>query len=226
MNPFRNLAASTWLQLLAIAIGGWLLAIVLTHIDRQQVEALNLQQTEIQLRSAALRLERDLQQHKQIHYDFAAALPADLNFDETRLRELSDKLINEHRNIINLTLSRHYEVVFVHPFAGNEAVQGMNYANRPYIMTGIERMLAVRDTVMTGPINLVQSGRPGLVSRTPIYFSAGEGQAEAFRGVVSSAIDLDGVLGDAGLIGRDNAFTLAIRGRDGTGADPADGFPC
>ncbi len=219
MNPFRNLAAGTWLQLLAIAIGGWLLAIVLTHIDRQQVEALNLQQTEMQLRSAALRLERDLQHHKQIHYDFAATLPADFNFDEARLRELSDKLIREHRNVINLTLSRHYEVVFVHPFAGNEAVHGMNYANRPYIMTGIERMLAVRDTVLTGPINLVQSGRPALVSRTPIYFSVGEGEAEQFRGVVSSAIDLDGALGDAGLIGRDSAFALAIRGRDGSGAN-------
>ena len=219
MNLFRGLGAGAWLQLLAIAIGGWLLAIAATHVDRQQVAAVALQQTETQLRAAALRLERDLKQHKQIHYDFAASLSADLDFDEAHLRALSDKLIGEYRNVINLTLSRHYEVVFVHPFAGNEAVQGMNYANRPYIMTGIERMLAVRDTLLTGPIDLVQSGRPGLVSRTPVYFSAGEGQAEEFKGVVSSAIDLEGVLSDAGLIGKDVGFILAIRGRDGSGAD-------
>ena len=227
MNSFRGIASGTWLQLLAIAIGGWLLAIVATHVDRQQVESAALQQTEIQLRSAALRLERDLQHHKQIHYDFAATLTADLEFDEARLRIISDKLIGEYRNVINLTLSRQYEVVFVHPFAGNEAVQGMNYANRPYIMTGIERMLAVRDTVLTGPIDLVQSGRPGLVSRTPVYFSPGDGQAEEFKGVVSSAIDLEGVLSDAGLIGRDSGFALAIRGRDGSGAqgEPFYGDP-
>jgi signal transduction histidine kinase/CheY-like chemotaxis protein len=227
VNPFRGLAAGAWLQLLAIAIAGWLLALVATHVDRQQVESLALQQTEMQLRAAALRLERDLKHHKQIHYDFAASLTADLNVDEARLRALSDKLLGEYRNVINLTLSRHYEVVFVHPFAGNEAVQGMNYANRPYIMTGIEQMLAVRDTVVTGPIALVQSGRPALVSRTPLYFPAGEGLVDEFKGVVSSAIDLEGVLSDAGLIGSDSGFTLAIRGRDGSGAqgEPFYGDP-
>jgi signal transduction histidine kinase/sensor domain CHASE-containing protein/ActR/RegA family two-component response regulator len=227
VNLFRGLGAGAWLQLLAIAIAGWLLALGVTHMDRQQLESVALQQTEIQLRSAALRLQRDLKALLQINYDFAATLPAALEIDEERLRAIADKLIDERRNVINLTLSRQYEVVFVHPFAGNEAVQGMNYANRPYIMTGVERALALRDTVLTGPVNLVQSGRPGLVGRTPIYFPAEQGQPGEFRGIVSAAIDLDGVLADAGLRGGDTNFTLAIRGRDGSGAqgDPFYGDP-
>jgi signal transduction histidine kinase/CheY-like chemotaxis protein/sensor domain CHASE-containing protein len=217
MTVLQRLAATTWLQLLAIVFGGWLLAGAIEQIDRRHNEQAALRQTEYQARGAVQRLERELKHLLQINYDFAAALPADFAIDEARLGKLASELIGSRRHVINMTLSRGYEVVFVHPFAGNEAVHGMNYANRPYIMSGVERALALRDTVLTGPVKLVQSGRDGLVGRTPVYFSPAPGRAAEFRGVVSAAIDLDGVLADAGLDG--SAFALAIRGRDGSGAD-------
>ncbi|WP_374325563.1 ATP-binding protein [Azonexus sp.] len=222
-----DLRATTWLRVLLILLGGWLLAAAIEHIDHRQGERAAMRATELRLQSAALRLEKTLKQILQVNYDFAAALPADYAIDEARLRPLAERLVASHPRLINITLSRQMEVVFVHPFAGNEAVFGMNYANRPYIMAGVERAMAARDTVLTGPVKLVQNQRLGLVGRTPVHFAAGDGKAQVFQGIVSCAIDFEGVLADAGLLDPAPAFSLAIRGRDGSGAqgDPFFGDP-
>ena len=227
MSKFQRPGTATWLRLLAIILGGWLLTGAIEHLDRRQAEQAALRDTELRLHTAALRLERSLKQILQINYDFAAALPGDFSIDESRLRPLAEKLVGSHPRLINVTLSRQMEVIFVHPMAGNEAVFGMNYANRPYIMAGVERAMALRDTVLTGPITLVQNERLGLVGRTPVYFAAHDGRGEVFQGIVSCAIDFEGILSDAGLLGLTQPFSLAIRGRDGSGAtgDPFYGDP-
>jgi signal transduction histidine kinase/sensor domain CHASE-containing protein/ActR/RegA family two-component response regulator len=188
------------------------------HYDRRQSDLANMSRIEVQLRAAALRLEKNLDSMLQVNYDFASALPPDLSGSTEALQPLAERLLAGHRRLINVTLSRNFEVVFVYPFAGNEAVLGMNYANRPYIMTGVQRAIEQRGTVVTGPISLVQSGRLGLVGRTPVFAPSTEGKPGAFKGVVSTAIDLDGVLADAGLVSSTLPFDLAIRGRDGSGA--------
>ena len=224
MPSLRSLNSATWLRVLPILLGGWLLAGAIEHLDQRQGERTAMRATELRLQGAASRLENTLKQMLQVNYDFAAALPADYSIDEARLRPLAERLVASHPRLINITLSRQMEVVFVHPFAGNEAVFGMNYANRPYVMTGVERAMATRDTVLTGPVKLVQNQRLGLVGRTPVYFAAGDGKAQVFQGIVSCAIDFEGVLADAGLLGATPSFSLAIRGRDGSGAQGAPFF--
>jgi len=217
--PAQPPSSAAWLRALLVLLAGWLLAGAIEHVDRLNGERNALRATEIRLQSATLRLERTLRQILQVNYDFAAALPADFSLDESRLRPLAERLVASHPRLINITLSRQMEVVFVHPFAGNEAVFGMNYANRPYIMTGVERAMAIRDTVLTGPVKLVQNQRLGLVGRTPVYFAGTDSKQQVFQGIVSCAIDFEGLLGDAGLLAPESPFELAIRGRDGSGPE-------
>ena len=214
----QRFGVSAWFQVLAVVVLGWLLTTASEHYDRRQSDLANMNRIEVQLRAAALRLEKNLDSILQVNYDFASALPSDLSSSTEALQPLAERLLAGHRRLINVTLSRNFEVVFVFPFAGNEAVLGMNYANRPYIMTGVQRAIEQRGTVVTGPISLVQSGRLGLVGRTPVFAPSTEGKPGAFKGVVSTAIDLDGVLADAGLVSSTLPFDLAIRGRDGSGA--------
>lgn len=218
MAAVKRFGVNAWLQVLAIVVLGWLLTVSIEYYDRRLSDQANMSLTEVQLRAAALRLERNLNNILQVNYDFAAALPPDLAVSDARMQQIAENLISRHRHIINVTLSRNFEVVFVYPFKGNEAVLGMNYANRPYIMTGVQQAIELRDTVVTGPIKLVQSGRQGLVGRTPIFESSANGKVGALKGVLSTAIDFEGVLADAGLLVPDLPFVLAIRGRDGTGA--------
>ena len=218
MAAVKRFGVNAWLQVLAIVVLGWLLTVSIEYYDRRLSDQANMSLTEVQLRAAALRLERNLNNILQVNYDFAAALPPDLAVSDARMQQIAENLISRHRHIINVTLSRNFEVIFVYPFKGNEAVLGMNYANRPYIMTGVQRAIELRDTVVTGPIKLVQSGRQGLVGRTPVFESSANGKVGALKGVLSTAIDFEGVLADAGLLVPDLPFVLAIRGRDGTGA--------
>ena len=213
----RPVSVTVWLQVLAIVFLGWLATVTLERVDRQQGDLAAMEQTEAQLRAATLRLEKNLGNLLQVNYDFAASLPPDLAINESRLQEIAGNLISAHKRIINITLSRAYEVVFVSPFQGNEAVMGMNYANRPYIMNGLQRAIELRDTVLTGPVNLVQSGRLGLVGRTPLFQTSSEGKSGAFLGVVSTAIDFEGLLADAGLASASLSFDLAMRGKDASG---------
>ena len=218
MPVLHRLAVSVWLQVLAVLVIGWLLISAAEHHDRQQSDQARRLQIETQLRAATLRLERNLNDLLQVNYDFAAALPADFNILPEHLQPIAESLLAGHPRLINVTLSRHFEVVFVYPLKGNEAVMGMNYANRPYIMNGVQRAIEQRGTVLTGPVNLVQSGRPGLVARTPVFAMSLAGKPGEFKGVVSTAIDLENVLADAGLLSPTLPFAFAIRGRDGTGA--------
>jgi signal transduction histidine kinase/sensor domain CHASE-containing protein/CheY-like chemotaxis protein len=215
---FKRVGVVVWLQVIAIVVFGWLLTLSIEYYDRQLSDQASMSQTEVHLRAGALRLERNLNNILQVNYDFAAELPTGSSISDDRMQQIAENLISRSQRIINITLSRNFEVVFVHPFKGNEAVLGMNYANRPYTMTGVQRAIEQRDTVVTGPVNLVQSGRLGLVGRTPIFQSSANGNASSLKGVVSVAIDFEGVLADAGLLATDLPFALAIRGRDGTGA--------
>ena len=218
MARAQRFGVSAWLQVLAIVVLGWLMTAASEYYDRRQSDQANMSLIETQLRAAAFQLEGNLNKILQVNYDFVAALPADFSISNERLQLIAEKLIHGQHGIINVTLSHNFEVVFVFPFKGNEAVLGMNYANRPYIMTGVQRAIELRDTVVTGPVNLVQSGRLGLVGRTPIFFPSQNGKPGELKGVASIAIDFESLLGDAGLMSPTLPFELAIRGRDGTGA--------
>ena len=131
MAAVQRFGVSVWLKVLAIVVLGWLLTATREHYDRRLSDQANMSLTEVQLRAAALRLERNLNHILQVNYDFAAGLPPDLVVSDERMQQIAENLISRHPHIINVTLSRNFEVVFVYPFKGNEAVLGMNYANRP-----------------------------------------------------------------------------------------------
>lgn len=224
MAAVQRFGVTVWLQILAIVVLGWLITAASEYFDGRQNDQANMSLIETQLHAAALQLEANLNKKLQISYDFVAALPSDFSVNNERLQLVAEKLIHDQPGIINVTLSHNFEVVFVFPFKGNEAVMGMNYANRPYIMTGVQRAIKLRGTIFTGPITLVQSGRLGLVSRTPIFFPSQNGKPGEFKGVASIALDFESLLIDAGLMSPTLPFELAIRGLDGTGAQGAPFF--
>lgn len=94
---------------------------------------------------------------------------------------------------LNLSFARGFTVVSTYPYEGNESLIGVNFLLRPNIWPGVERAVRHRETIISTRVNLLQSGKPGFIIRTPLF----DKQDEHF-GFVSVAIDLEQILKDIG----------------------------
>ncbi|MCK2089294.1 diguanylate cyclase [Thauera aromatica] len=218
MPGFRHLEAKVWASVVLALCLGAALTVAIAQYDRRLGERSQSSRIEVRLQAAAFQLERTLSALVQLNHDVAAAILSERTVTAEKLQPLAEKLINDHRRIINVAVSRGLEVVFVHPLAGNEAVLGMHFDTRPEQMEGVRRAIERRTTVIAGPLSLVQNGRPGLIVRTPVFHPAADDEPGAFWGMVSTVVELEGLLEDAGLSSPGLPFTLAIRGREGSGA--------
>ncbi|APR03844.1 diguanylate cyclase (GGDEF) domain-containing protein [Thauera chlorobenzoica] len=227
MPGFRHLGVRVWASVLLVLCLGTALTVAIAQYDRRLGERSQSSRIEVRLQAAAFQLERTLSALVQLNHDVAAAILPERTVTAEKLRPLAEKLINDHRRIINVAVSRGLEVVFVHPLEGNEAVLGMHFDSRPEQMEGVRRAIERRTTVIAGPLSLVQSGRPGLIVRTPVFHPATAGEPGELWGMVSSVVELEGILEDAGLSSPALPLTLAIRGREGSGAQgpPFHGDP-
>ena len=217
MAQGQGMGVVVWLKVLLLALAGWAATAAVEHYDERAGERVALSQADAALRAGVFRLERQIGELLQDNHDIAAGLGDGVGAGDPGLLDAAERLLAARQRVVNVTVSRKFEVVFVHPLAGNEAVIGLNYASRPDVMVGLERAIERRDAFVSGPITLAQSGRSGLVLRTPVEFRGGA----AGWGILSIAADFEGMLEDAGLAADDLPFRLAIRGRDASGAQGA-----
>jgi signal transduction histidine kinase len=120
------------------------------------------------------------------------------------------------RGVRNITIAPDGVVRYVYPLAGNEAAIGYAPLNdpRPHIRQSVERAIATRQIILSGPLELVQ-GEVGLIARQAVYVRT-SGGGEAFWGLVNIALDLPPLLDEAELdVQTDVTHDYALR--DGTG---------
>nr|WP_249116065.1 diguanylate cyclase [Azoarcus sp. L1K30] len=110
----------------------------------------------------------------------------------------------------------------VYPLAGNEAAVGLDLLNHPIQGAMTRRMLETGHPVLAGPVELVQGGL-ALIHRVPIFLTPPGGAPRSGRywGLMSTPINFDRLLADAGLLDPDLHLALALRGVDGAGRDGA-----
>ena len=115
--------------------------------------------------------------------------------EQAELEQLAAQLLTRHPHIVSISTTRKLRVNFIYPLQGNEALLGLDYSVNPEQMSGVERAIAQRDTVLVGPIRLVQSLNLGIVNRTPVFADEGNGE---LLGLVSIALSLQDTLQRAG----------------------------
>lgn len=212
----RRIQVTLWLKLLAAALLGWVLTQGIEQLDREASARERAQQVEAQFRAAAGRLERTLLLLSRANADMAAEIADDYDLSPARLTLLADRITASFDTVLHVSVVRDLTIVFVHPLAGNEAVRGLDYKLHPDILSGVRKAIDRRETVLGGPFNLVQSDRRGIVVRTPIFRDSGQGSV--YWGLVGTVLDLEYALEASGLSGAEAGFRVAIRGRDGSGA--------
>lgn len=128
------------------------------------------------------------------------------------------ELMNERTLLRNITLAPDNVVALIYPLSGNEAVRGLDLLNHPVQGAATRLMLDTGRPVLAGPVELVQGGR-ALIHRVPIHLTPADGPPRSgpYWGLMSTPIDFDGLLREAGLDREDLPFRVALRGVDGLG---------
>ena len=230
------------LKVLGVMLLGWALTGWVERLDHEASERIHLRQVESQVDAAAERLGLRVAALVARTEAMAAALAATDGPVEAHFQRLAEGHFAAMPHLVSVTWSDGMVVRRVHPIEGNDAVLGMDYTMHPQLIDGVRRAVQQATTQVTGPVPLVQSGRQGLVVRTPRFHAAPNGGRGDLRGLLSVAVGLDGLLCESGLsacgasetaaghpsppsfdhwwtdAGR-LGFGFALRGVDGLGAD-------
>ncbi len=170
------------------------------------------------LRTAGLiraRLEGVLNSHIYLARGLAGYVVAHPQVNPADFRTIAAELIRGHRGIRSIQLARDSVVTHVYPLEGNEAAIGFRLLDRPEQRPAVKRAIDSGNTVVAGPVELVQGGT-AFVSRTPIFIPQPDGSSK-YWGLATLLLDRDYLYHKAGLEELTRGLRVAIRGSDGLG---------
>ncbi len=121
-----------------------------------------------------------------------------------------------------ISLARDNIIRFVYPLEGNEAALGLDLYNHPTQGAATRRMLRTGSAVVAGPVELAQGGE-ALILRLPIYLTDIDGRRD-YWGLTSIPMEMEPFYRLVGLEPVTRGLEIALRGRDGLGADGAPFF--
>jgi diguanylate cyclase (GGDEF)-like protein len=181
------------------------------HLRRQQLAL-----TE-QLGSVRARLENIVNISLSLTNGLAAFIAVNPDLDQTAFDAYARTVLLREPALVNLAAAPDLVVRFVYPQEGNEVVMGTDYRSVPAQREAAERVLQTGEMVVAGPVELLQGGQ-ALIGRVPVYVDR-PGVPRRVWGIVSAPIRVETVLRRAGLDAPPPGMRIALRGRDGRGAE-------
>lgn len=127
-------------------------------------------------------------------------------------------LQNDLNGVISLQLAPDGVVTYLTDLQRNKAALGNNLLTDPARREIAARSIKERSYIIAGPVNLIQGGT-AIIARRPIFFSAENDDGDYFWGFATVLIDIDALLKDASIAALQDDYEVAIRGRNGLGAD-------
>jgi len=112
----------------------------------------------------------------------------------------------------NIGLAPYNRIAYIYPLAGNEKAIGLYYPALAAQWPVIDKVIQERKPRLAGPVNLVQGGR-GLIYRIPVFIDG------RYWGLISTVIEMESLLRAVEKLVPDYADLIALRGRDGKGAE-------
>ena len=182
--PFRLVAGCVALFVVLSAIG-----LALVRLEDAQRDAAD----DRLLVAKAAEVRADLGDRLSQNINLARGLRAfvvanpDLG-DPERFDTLLEEFYVQGEDIRNIGVAPGNRISHVYPLEGNEGALGLRYEDVPEQYATVELAIRTRESVLAGPIDLVQGGR-GLIDRTPVFLDDG-----TYWGIVSLVLDVDGLV--------------------------------
>ncbi|MBF2097589.1 MAG: EAL domain-containing protein [Gloeomargaritaceae cyanobacterium C42_A2020_066] len=174
---------------------------------KEQRETVAFQATRIQAQ-----LENALYQRLYLARGISGFVALRPDLTQAEFERYARQVLQRESGVRALALARQTVISHTYPYESNRAALGLELLKHPVQSEAVRRAIALRRTVVAGPVDLVQGG-VGFISRTPIYIMPGE----QYWGIINLVIDRDTIYREAGLLGEYPDLRLALRGEDGKG---------
>jgi signal transduction histidine kinase len=205
--------AFTAVLAVALVLASW----QVERINDQRYLARVRAETQAQLVEVRDRLESSLIGDVQLVQGLISAIAADPMIDQKRFERAVRPLFAGRTHLRNIGGAPDMVIRLMYPLAGNEKAVGLDYRKTPAQFAAAEQARLARQVVLAGPLQLAQGGI-GLIARLPIYLDHDSGKEE-FWGLVSAVIDVERLYQTSRLSDPASPIEIAIRGRDGKGAE-------
>ncbi|MGV8891152.1 MAG: EAL domain-containing protein [Pseudomonas sp.] len=206
----------TYLLFLGILFVGILLSCGLGRLDNKNAQSEERARVALRLSALAAQLQSQIGLAFSQTEGIAQLLRVDDSISPEHFRGIAREAIHSAPHISRIAMAPDDVLSDIYPLEGNESVLGLDYRNLTDQYPLLRRSKALGLPVLAGPVALYQGGQ-ALIYRRPIFLSGHKGMPR-YWGSVSVLTDIDRLLLAAG-IAADKDLDIALRGRDGHGAD-------
>lgn len=194
-----------------ILLGGFILTVMVEFYDRQHYDKTTLKRLSEQIEDPVNQLETTLKDIIETNEFFARFMDFNLDVNPEILKTFAEDWRDKHPLVMSILSSTEYNVNFVYPLRGNERVVNLDYRLRPEQLSAIQLAVATDKTVIDAPVKLLQTGRAGVIIRTPYRLSSIQTSRGKSWGMVSMAIDLNRLLIETDLLHPASEFDVIIK---------------
>ncbi len=202
----------TWGIIAAFALLALLLDISFNAIISKHFRDAQKVSVSLELGTLRSKLEERLNSSFFIVHGMAAAISINPEIPGKDFNLLAGMLLSQNHCLKNIAAAPDFVIRYVYPLEGNEALIGMDFRKEADPWTNAQESKVTGKITIAGPMKLMQGGT-GLIARFPVFTL----ESNTFWGLVSSVIDFEKLVIDAGLGPGSNSLSLAIRKKDGKG---------
>ncbi|MCB5227985.1 sensor domain-containing diguanylate cyclase [Alishewanella sp. 16-MA] len=208
-------------SLLFFALAAFMASVVMLveYYHRNYAELMQIHQHERlsqQLSSVRANIESELNSNIFLADSLATLISVNPQSDNEQLTRMAEALYLKSSSLRNIALAPDNVIRFVYPLTGNESVIGFDYRQSPEQLHTVELAKQRQEVFIAGPLTLIQ-GNQAIIARMPIFTDPPFNQR--YWGTCSAVIEIDKLFKLAGVNELAAQSRLAIRGKDGLGAN-------
>lgn len=190
----------------------------LDEAERERLQNRRYADTVAELGVLRARIESVLSAKLYAAAGLAAYVATHPDIGEKQFEDIARPLHHQLRGVESIRLARNATISHIYPKnEGSEGDIGVDLLAAPKLRDAVQRTIAVKQTVMAGPLQVKPGAPVLLVSRTPIFFAEPDGSpSDRLWGLTCIFMYRDALFEEVGMSGGLQRF--ALRGKDSLGA--------
>jgi len=194
---------------------------VIEHFARDLAHAQERVSVAENLSVLCARLEGVIGSNLLLVNGLTAVISAHPEIDQAEFSRIVRGMVDQRHALRNIAGAPDMVISLMYPLSGNEAAIGLDFRTHPTQSATALRAESTGEPVVAGPLKLQQGGT-AIIVRAPVFIPASKpSEKPRFWGLVSAVLDIDKLYRLASLDNPNSKIRLAIRGRDGLGAQGA-----